>query len=566
MKNNLLRRAFAWLGGCVLAGGGLATPAYAQFSTSAAAPLVVCGAPSDQTSVQAFADGAGGAFAVWIDERGRQTAGVGAALYAQHLSEAGVAQLATNGKSLLQTHGKEIYGMRAVAWQGGLLVAWAQGRYGVGIDSVRCQYYNAAGVPQWAAPTVVASTTTAVSNERVTGLNVIPNDFGATITHGLTTNLLQDRFSFNRIDFKGKLLFPNNSFIIDLAGLTTYETTSDGGNGFFVVASSGGAGTQLYAQHFTLAGASWATGTSLTATGAGGHGDSPWHPTSDPAGNLYVTWSSDKGVVYVAQVTAAGALGWPAPGYQRVSALAGEQFWPNLLWHNNALWVVWNDTRDNTQLRSSNTYMQQYSAAGTRAWATNGVLINNLVVPSTYSQLAAADNGAVMAFLVTGASDDDHGFRVQKVTPAGSVVFPVAALPVATQGNNMPNATDYALVSEPNGSVQAYWGTFPTADGADIEAARVQRTGTLLGTEQAAARLGFAAYPNPATAVLTLRWPAGVVPEGLVQLFDGRGALVRAAGAGSGQLSLRGLPPGLYVLRATLAGQVVSCRVVVAAE
>ena len=542
----------------------LALPGRAQFPTTADAPLVVCGAASDQTGVQAFADGAGGAFAVWIDERGRPTASLGAAIYAQHLNEAGVAQLATDGKRLLQTHGKEIFGMRAVAWQAGLLVVWAQGRYSVGVDSIRCQYYSAAGVPQWATPAVVASADASVPNERVTGLNVLPNDSGATITYGYTTQLSRDNFSYNRIDFKGKRRYASNSISIDLASSNTYETTSDGGNGFFVVGSSGGAGTTLYAQHYTLAGTAWATGVTLTATGAGGRGDSPWHPTSDPAGNLYVTWSSDKGVGYVEQVTAAGALGWPAPGYQRVSTAAGEQFWPNLLWHNNALWVVWNDTRDNVQLRSGNAYMQKFDAAGTRAWAANGMLINNIFLSSTYSKLAPSDNGSVMAFLVTG-SGADNGLRAQKITPTGNIVFPLAGAPVATPGDNTPNATDYALVSEPNGSVQAYWGTFPTASGANIGAARVQRTGTLLGTETAAARLGFEVYPNPATTALMLRWPAGAVP-GPVRLLDGRGALVRTAEAGSGQLSLRGLPPGLYVLQATLAGQAVSWRVAVAAE
>jgi len=74
--------------------------AHAQFSTTAAQTQFLCNASGVQFSVQAFADGTGGAYSVWIDKHAGNIGGPGTALYAQHLDQAGTALLPANGVAL----------------------------------------------------------------------------------------------------------------------------------------------------------------------------------------------------------------------------------------------------------------------------------------------------------------------------------------------------------------------------------------------------------------------------------------------------------------------------------
>ena len=537
-----------------------AGPVRAQFTASAAQTQYLCNAPGRQFGVQAFADGAGGAYTVWMDKRAGNNGGPGTALYAQHLDAAGAPLLPANGLRLFQTQGRDIFGMRAIPWQTGILVAWVQGAFGIGGDSVRCQYYSAAGVPQWAAPTVVAyRTLPTVIYVLEYGLNIFPTSTGATIAHTLSLNGGADRLALNQVNFAGTLRFANNQFQLTLPSANSLLTLGDGGDGFYVASGYGGQGSPIYAQHYDANGAGWANALDLTATGANGRGGQAWRLVRDPAGNLYVVWGSDSNDILAIKVTPAGALGWSAPGYRTLSSNPSRQNTPDALWHNNALLVIWNDDLLPASFQAE--YVQRVDAAGTLAWPATGVLINDLPGVYTCPKLAASDNGAVMAFYSTAYG---QGFRAQKIRPDASVVFPVNGVALHNVQADQPNELDYVPVSQPNGSVQVFWASVGAAlTGRDICAGRMQNSGTLLGTERAAEALGFDVYPNPAATELKLQFPAATRPTSL-RLYDGQGRLVRAfADARSLPLSLRGLAPGLYALRATVAGQQVSRRVVV---
>jgi len=556
------------LGGFFLLLALLAGPARAQFPAVTSQTLFVCNALGVQFGVQAFADGAGGAYSVWIDKRGGNQSGPGTALYAQHLSAAGVPLLPANGLRLFQTQGREIWGMRAIPWQTGILVAWVQGAFSIGGDTVRCQYYSAAGVAQWAQPTLVAvRVLPTIIYQSEQGLNIIPTSTGATITHALALNGGSNRFTYNQISLAGVRSFPmsDRQVLVLPVGVFAsdyYYTVGDGSNGFYLVASASGFTSPIYAQRFDPAGgAAWANYTTVSAGGPSGRG-SEWQPLTDPAGNLYVAWTSDSDDPLVSKVLPSGALGWAAPGYVNLCTNPSHQTGTDALWHNNALWMVWNDDRPSAF--GTTQYMQKIDAAGTLAWPAAGVLVNSL--PGvTNPKLAPSDNGAVMAFYATSNS---QGFRAQKIRPDASLVFPVNGVVLHNVVNDRPDGADFALVAQPNGSVQAYWasvGGAPT--GRDICAGRMQSSGTLLGAaSRTAVALGFVAYPNPAVGELRLRYPpTGSAPAGL-RLYDMRGRLMRvfAAPGPDGVLSLRGLAAGVYVLRAELGGQPVSTRVAVA--
>jgi len=540
--------------------------ARAQFPAVPSQTQFVCNAPGVQAGVQAFADGAGGAYTVWMDKRAGNNSGPGTALYAQHLDAAGTALLPANGLRLFQTQGRDIQALRAVAWQSGLLVAWIQGGFGSGGDTLRCQYYSTAGAPQWAAPTVVATRDPVVIGVAGTGFSVIPTSTGATISYSQGIIYTGGtNFSFNRITFAGQRLLANNQLSFALPNSNYFYALADGADGLYVVSGSGGLGSPLYAQRYNASGAAWANALDLTATGATGRGGQDWRAVRDPAGNLYVVWGSNAGTILAAKATPAGALGWAAPGYRTLCTNPSYQSSPDALWHDNALWAIWND--DRAGQNSQTSYAQRVDAAGTLAWPAAGALVNSLPAFSPEPRLAPADNGTVMAFYITNYSAGT-GLRAQKIRPDATLAFPAGGVALHTVETDRAASQDLVAVAQPGGAVQVFWasaGAAPT--GQDICAARVQNSGSLLSTAgRPAAALGFEAYPNPATGELRLRYPlAGPAPTGL-RLYDAQGRLARAFAAPGpdGALSLRGLAAGMYVLRAELAGQPVSRRVAVA--
>jgi hypothetical protein len=545
----------------------LGHPAQAQFAATPSPTRFVCNAPGNQLGVQAFADGAGGSFSVWIDKRYGNNTGLGTAIYAQHLDATGAPQLPATGLRLFQTGSREIFGLRAIPWQSGMLVAWVQGAFGVGGDTVRCQYYSTAGVPQWSTPTVLAARVLPdVVYELEQGLNIIPTSTGAIITHALArTGGGGTRFTFNQVNTAGVRSYPNNNQQVQVLppsnfALDYYHTVGDGADGFYMVASAGGLGREIYAQRFSAAGAAlWANYTIITAGGPSGRG-SDWQLLTDPANNLYVAWTSNGGDPLVAKVLPGGALGWPSPGYVALSTDPAFQTNPHAIWHDNALWMIWEDARGGTGSFDYKCYAQKIDAAGALAWTPNGVPVYALSAGAPRPKLAPSDNGSVMAFYTTDTNGAN--FRAQKILPTGALAFAVPGVVLHSVADNRPYELDYVPVGQPNGSVQVYWaspGAAPT--GQDICVGRIQSTGTLLSaTERAAEALGFDVYPNPATAETQLRFSKNATD---LRLLDAQGRLVRAGVDGAAQLSLRGLAAGLYVVRGTVAGQEVSRRVVV---
>lgn len=541
----------------------LTGPARAQFATTTSPTKFVCNATGNQQGVQAFADGAGGAYSIWIDKRNGNGTGAGTGIYAQHLDAAGVALLPANGLRLYQTSGRDVFWLRAIPWNNGMLVAWVQGAFGVGGDTVRCQYYNPAGTPQWAQPTVVG---TKVANSFIyvgtNGLNIIPTTPNtAFITFNSAVIFSGDQFSFNQLSSAGVLRWTLNAQNRTIANASYYHTIGDGNNGFYLVGSTGGLGTGIVAQHFDASGnSSWAAQTIISAGGASGRG-SDWQLFTDPANNLYVAWTSNGGDPLVSKVLPSGALGWASPGYVALSTDPAFQTNPHAIWHDNALWMIWEDARGGSGSFDYKCYAQKIDAAGNLAWAANGVPVYGLSAGAPRPKLAPSDNGSVMAFYTTDTNGAN--FRAQKILPTGSLAFAAPGVILHSVADNKPYELDYVPVGQPNGSVQVYWaspGAAPT--GQDICVGRMQNSGTLLGTGKAAEELGFAFFPNPATSELKLQLPGGTRPTGL-RLFDAQGRLVRAFADATSVLSVRGLPGGLYVLRGTLAGQQVSRRVAV---
>ena len=533
----------------------LPRPVHAQFPSTPTQTFFVCNAPGEQQAVRAFADGANGSFVYWLDKRGGSA--VGTAIYGQHLNAAGAPQWPANGRLAHQARGKNIWALQAVAWRGGTLLAWTQGPFGGGGDSLLCQFYNAAGAPQWTRPTLVAARgARSIIYVTETGFNILPNDSGATITHSLIQTGGAKIFSYNRVGFTGQRRWPLNNFFASLNNTSYFNTISDGGNGFFVVGSTGGLGAGLVAQRYRLQGqAVWPAFVGVSSNATGGRGEGDWPIRVLPDTSLVVTWGRDtpKDIVAV-KLTRLGAYAWANPTYRFVCDHSARQDDAQVLRQGNDLVVIWNDNRP--PANNTHQYAQKLNlTTGTRTWATDGIPVFELPNYISDPKIAAADNGAVMAFsYVTG------GFRAQKVLPTGTAAWPANGVAVNTVQNDRPFYADFVTVSQPDGSVQVFWTSFSNAS---ICGAKVYPSGVLGATDDAEAA-AFSVYPNPVITELHLSSPTGKAPT-FVRLLDAQGRTVREARA-TDHLSVADLPAGIYAVRASYAGRVLTRRVVVRSE
>jgi hypothetical protein len=83
----------------------------------------VCNATGAQSSVSSFGDGFGGTYSFWLDKRNGLT---GTAIYGQHMDSLGTPEWAANGQLFFQENAKEVWLMKAIAWQNGILLSWVK--------------------------------------------------------------------------------------------------------------------------------------------------------------------------------------------------------------------------------------------------------------------------------------------------------------------------------------------------------------------------------------------------------------------------------------------------------
>ena len=479
----------------------------AQFNSDSSQTYFICNASGAQSSVVALADGNGGTYSLWIDKR---NGNAGTAVYGQHMDSLGVPLWAVNGKPLAEAVSKEIWQMTAISWQNGILLSWVQGGFGSGGDTLFCNYYDHDGISIWAQPTVVANKQGSIIYVNGGGLNIIPNDSGATIINSVTFNGGNDIMTFNRVDFSGNLRWPLDSMFYQGNGFY-YASASDNHNGFYVSASTGGLGYPIYVGHFDLQGNQTISSPVNVCGSAGGRGNSAWNIFADADTNGYVVWGSyGNNDISVSKIKPDGSMPWS--DVKSVCTADGTQDIPDAVFDGTNIYVTWNDGRPGAS--NAYIYMQKLDTAGNALWSSDGIEISNLNSYIPVPKIIKSGNNIYAAYLVGG------GFRSQQVQPDSSVVWYQNG--VVINVNNPPFYGDYKLVSAADGSVTAVW----TDDYQDICAARVRPNGSLTAiAEQEGSVSGL--FPNPATDQFSIRLNNSNVRPVILGIYNAMGVLVR---------------------------------------
>ena len=456
----------------------LSLTVHAQFSIDPAQPFAICNASDVQNKVHAFSVNGSDYLTTWIDKR---NGSAGSALYIQHLDSSGVPLLSANGQAIYTTVGKEIWAYDIAPWQNGFLIAWLEGGFGLGGDSLFCDYIDASGNHLWNQPVNVSNKTASVIYVSGSGLKVMPNDSGAFITYSLTYGGGADVFSFNRIDFAGNLHWPINNFSITLSGYIAVPQY-DNHNGFYVASCGGGIGSPIKMQHYGLDGlATFPTLIDMTQ-GAGGR-SSGWNVICDADTNAYLLWDDNLGDIQISKTDPLGNLLWPT-NFKTVCGFSGSQSNVDYYFNGNDIYVTWIDGR--TPAANAFIYTQKLDTSGTAQWTTDGVLVSSLNSYIPYPKITMGANGNVVNTYLTGGA-----FRAQCLTSDSITLWQTDGIVVAT--NTAPFYAEYVLVSDPTGSVAAFW-----TDNSDIYGARVSPSGMLTNLGNIVTEKPDV-YPNPAS-------------------------------------------------------------------
>ena len=347
-------------------------------------PTLICSAQNDQSSPRAVPDGAGGAIAVWQDNRPGSTSV--ADVFAQRVNGSGVVQWANDGVAVCTAANKQVNARITGDGSGGAIFAWTDMRDN-STYAVYAQRINSAGAQQWTADGVLAG-----------------SDIGAENTAALTS---------------------------DNAGgaIVAWHSDTDGDN-------------DIYAQRINNGVIQWNIG-GVSVCAAIERQSYP-QITADGSGGAIVAWEDLRSTVsfidediYAQRINSSGASLW-TPNGNLVCAETAQSLQPQIISDGaSGAVIVWTDTR----FMDYNLYAQRVNAAGTRLWASAGAILILAASGQTGpSPVTDGAGGVIAAWNDTRSGNFD--VYANRITGGGIIPTAVGDTPAvarASLGQNHPN-------------------------------------------------------------------------------------------------------------------------------
>ncbi|RYU79893.1 hypothetical protein [Hymenobacter persicinus] len=214
---------------------------------------------------------------------------------------------------------------------------------------------------------------------------------------------------------------------------------------------------------------------------------------------------------------------------------------------------------------TSKIYVARFSNQGTRLWSRqlgattpDEDVANSVTYDGRGGYYITGSFASPIVFGTTTLTTQSQDVYVVRYDSQGNVLW--AGQSTSSGGNA---AGGLGLAADGAGNVYVGGGMFGTVTfGTQVSAgttsssflAKLTPGGIVAATRPALARVNLAAFPNPAAGLTTLNLPAG---GGHLAVVDALGRTVREqalpTAAGACPVSVAGLTPGLYQLRATFA-------------
>jgi hypothetical protein len=480
--------ATAGLGLLALA-GTTARPALAAWPSSPYVNLPVCVSTGTQSGVVMVADGCGGYYVAWHDNR----AGAGYDLYLQRLSANGAVDPAwpANGLAVCTAAGDQVGAKLVVDGAGGAIVAWQDKRGGSNYD-LYAQHVLANGAASWSANGLPLTTAT---GDQGAAVLVSDNAGGAIVVWTDTRTGTADLYAMRALaaGTPDPAWTTDGNAVCTAANIqTAVKAIPDGAGGALLVwqDNRGGSNYDLYAHHLTARGVmdpSWIPDGTPVCTAANDQ-RSPM-PVPDGMGGMLLAWTdlrSGSGIdVYSHHVLPNGAVdpAWPADGLAVCTAAYDQQNPAAVTDGAGGIVVAWQDGRS---VVGTDIYATHALATGALdpAWPAGGraLCLNG---SGQTSPLLADDGagGAVAAWPdFRNGNSDVYAQRVARLGYLGTPEAEITGVKdvSADQGGKVKlswNASWVDLAGDANVSLYEVWRSVPASRAAAAAAggARVAR-------------------------------------------------------------------------------------------
>ena len=457
------------LGGAVVAGSGSFTNWVAQRVNGSGAVQwgasgVVLGSWTFG-SIEAAADGSGGAFFAWDS-----TPFTGGSIVAQRVSTGGAVQWGASGVTVCSAVGFRQRPLPVLDGAGGLLVTWQD--YRRGGSAIYSQRLNSSGVPLLAIDGVPAYVDPGIQGGSFTVADGAGGTFVAWTEQEATGTTIRAR----HLGPTGSGVGPSVAVTGAIGELRLESAVSDGAGGMIATWSSFGSPEwSVWAQRLdgSLARKWTANGLRLSATGGHGLGSTV---ISDGASGAILAWAfltSASLDVRAQRVSAAGAEQWTAGGVSISSAGSTLAMAPD--GSGGAIMALFDGSSTGVVVG------QRFDSGGNPQWGATPVPLLTLPLSLTSAEVKAASDGAGGAIvLVRGDSTDaltgnvlGSTYLAQRVTSAGAT--PWGADPVTLNDGTSPAEFGHLVPDGANGAIAAW------SDGGagplDVRAQRVNASG-----------------------------------------------------------------------------------------
>lgn len=400
--------------------------AWAAWPHDPGADVPVCTASGNERMPVIAPDGAGGAFIAWYDSRSGENK-----IFAQHLDALGQATWTADGVAVCVVSGAQSNPVVLADGNGGVFVAWEDQRNGY--SDVFAQRLGPDGLPRWAAGGLPVCT--AANTQRELAI-VSDGSGGAILAWEDGRSLTSLDVYAQRIDSTGASQWTADGVAVCVAMNAQYrpQVVGDGAGGAYLAWEDyrNGADYDVYARRVDAAGTpQWAAdGVRLCSAPDDQHGPAI---AADGAGGVIIAWydwrSGSQTDVYAQRLTPYGYPAWAANGLVICNAI-GHQTSPAIVPDGSGGAIIaWFDQRGSGYA----PYAQRVSMGGSCVWPANGLVLGGQT-PYGGAPLMVSDGagGAIVAW-EDGRSGTNQEIYAQRVNGSGACLWPAGNPPVSWQ-------------------------------------------------------------------------------------------------------------------------------------
>lgn len=387
--------------------------------------VLVCGASGSQSGPEAVADGAGGVFITWTDNRLGDTAGK---VYAQRLTSGGTASWAANGVSVSPMDGDHFSAVVATDGSGGAFLSWLTYTLAETIE-LRAERLDTSGVAQWGGDVTVCASPGVPSWARI----VEDGEGGAIIAwQDYRSGGNADVYA-QRVTWGGVTMWADNGVQVsaDSSEQTWLTIASDGAHGAIVAWRNELAGyiAEMYAQRVDSAGTlRWGPGGTAVCTVQSSKAHLSLCAT--PSGGAVVTWSDTRSRVdldvYAQRLDADGVAQWTAQG-MTVQSVARQTSPLVVATGGGGSIVLWLEKR----LGEYDIRARKQDGSGNPLWSARGVC----TAPDLQTVPAAVSDGAggvIVTWMDYRNGTGQPDIYAQRMTSDGDAAWTLDGVPVCT--------------------------------------------------------------------------------------------------------------------------------------